>query len=198
MTAATCWLPSDEPSMRTKSPASGTASSGARPAEPPKPAADPGGVTLRGHTRFHAAATGADPAPAAGAGDASLARDAGRREAVRPSFPAPTCSPSKASSRRAPARAEPVPRAPSRASASGAAAGPKSWWQRLSDGMRRTSSSLGGEHHRPVHQAQARRRDPGGARGRADPGRSRHRDRDAHHRRRSATAATTRRSRPTR
>jgi hypothetical protein len=52
--------------------------------------------------------------------------------------------------------------------------------------------------HRAVHQAQARRHDPGGPGGRADPGRFRPGDRDAGIARPSARAATRRASRPTR
>ena len=64
--------------------------------------------------------------------------------------------------------------------------------------MRRTSSSLVGQRHRPVHQAQARRRDARGSRGRARAGRSRRRRPRCASPRRSARAATTRRSPPTR
>src|SRR3954453_7385661 len=132
MTAATCWLPSDEPDA-TKTRLLGPPHR-ARGGGAAKAGRRPGGVTLRGDPRFHHRDRRRS-GPGAGAGDASLARDAGQREASARAFRRrpPSRRGGRAAGRR-PHGAGP---------GSWDAAGPKGWWRRLSDGMRRTSSSIG-------------------------------------------------------
>ena len=173
MTAATCWLPSDEPDA-TKARLLGPPHR-ARGREPPKPAADPAASRSEGTPDF-TTATGADPARRR-RGDASLAGDAGRREASARAFGADL---------------QPVEGVEPQGAARGAGAARRTRRvggcrpeELVAASQRRHAAHLvldRRERHRPAHQAQARQRDARGARGRADPGRSRRRDRDAHRR----------------
>jgi fused signal recognition particle receptor len=111
---------------------------GREAAEPPKPAADPAASRSEGTPDF-TTATGADPAPAqARATQASPETPAD--EKVPPELSGADLQPVEGVEPQGAAPREPVPRAEPAASDAG---GPKSWWRRLSDGMRRTSSSIG-------------------------------------------------------
>src|SRR4051812_7673539 len=105
---------------------------GREAAEPPMPAADPAASRSEGTP-----ATGADPAPAQ-ATQASPETPAD--EKLPPELSGADLQPVEGVAPQGAAPKEPVPRPEPGASE---AAGPKSWWRRLSDGMRRTSSSIG-------------------------------------------------------